>query len=155
MNIKIICFGKLDKKFFLESFNEYASRISKYANLQIIELKEEYQKEDSVNKNINSDLLIEKLKSYADHEIICMDVSSKNISTEEFSKIIENNKNLKQAKIVFVIGPSDGYSDKFFKLNYQKVSFGKITLPHQLFRVILCEQIYRSFKIINNEKYHK
>ncbi|AVN59091.1 23S rRNA (pseudouridine(1915)-N(3))-methyltransferase RlmH [Mesoplasma florum] len=155
MNIKIICFGKLDKKFFIESFNEYANRISKYANLQVIELKEEYQKEDVVNKNINSDLLIDKLKAFSDHEIICMDVSSKNYSTEEFMSIIENNKNLKQAKIVFVIGPSDGFSDKFLQQNYKKVSFGNITLPHQLFRIILAEQIYRAFKIMNNEKYHK
>ncbi|ATZ18183.1 23S rRNA (pseudouridine(1915)-N(3))-methyltransferase RlmH [Mesoplasma melaleucae] len=155
MNIKIICFGKLDKKFFIESFNEYANRISKYVNFQVIQLKEEYQKEDIVNKNINSDLLIEKLKWFSDHEIICMDVNSKNYSTEEFTSIIETNKNLKQAKIVFIIGPSDGYSDKFLELNYKKVSFGNITLPHQLFRVILAEQIYRAFKIINNEKYHK
>ncbi|ATZ21720.1 23S rRNA (pseudouridine(1915)-N(3))-methyltransferase RlmH [Mesoplasma tabanidae] len=155
MNIKIICFGKLDKKFFIDSFNEYVNRISKYANLQVIELKEEYQKEDVVNKSINSDLLLEKLKTFSDHEIICMDVSSKNYSTEEFTSIIDNNKNLKQAKIAFIIGPSDGYSDKFLTQNYKKVSFGNITLPHQLFRIILAEQIYRAFKIMNNEKYHK
>ncbi|AUF83656.1 23S rRNA (pseudouridine(1915)-N(3))-methyltransferase RlmH [Mesoplasma syrphidae] len=155
MKIKIFCFGKLDKKFFLEAFNDYAKRISKFAALEIIELKEEFVGENNKNSEINSNHLFDKLEKIRDFEIVVLDVKSKQVSSEQFAEIIDNNKNYKSGKMAFIVGPSDGYSQKFLSKYSQKISLGSVTLPHQLFRVILAEQIYRGLKIINNEKYHK
>ncbi|PPE06192.1 23S rRNA (pseudouridine(1915)-N(3))-methyltransferase RlmH [Mesoplasma corruscae] len=155
MDIKILCFGSLDKDFFIKSFNEYQSRIKNYSKFEVIELKEEFNKEEENNKIINSKAILEKLKSYSEYEIICLNVNSKIVSSEELANIINNNKNFKRAKLLFLIGPSDGFSKELLEQKFTKISLGNITLPYQLFRIILAEQIYRSFKIIKNEKYHK
>ncbi|QVK03111.1 23S rRNA (pseudouridine(1915)-N(3))-methyltransferase RlmH [Mycoplasma mycoides] len=155
MKIKIICFGKLDKKFYIDAFNDYFKRLEKYAGIEIIELKEEINGELNKIKELNSDLLLNKLESYKDFEKVILDVNSKLISTENLVDLIQTNLNYKNAKILFVIGPSDGYSKKFLNFFNNKISLAKITLPHQLCRIVLIEQIYRVFKIIKNEKYHK
>ncbi|KNG79555.1 23S rRNA (pseudouridine(1915)-N(3))-methyltransferase RlmH [Mycoplasma sp. HU2014] len=155
MKIKIICFGKLDKKFFIQAFDDYLSRVNKFCDLEVIELKEEFNGELNKVKEINSQLLINKINNYKDYERIILDVNSKLVSSEELALKIQNNKDFKSGKLLFVIGPSDGYTDQFKSMFNNKISLAKITLPHQLFRVVLIEQIYRSFKIINNEKYHK
>ncbi|WP_026389716.1 23S rRNA (pseudouridine(1915)-N(3))-methyltransferase RlmH [[Acholeplasma] multilocale] len=155
MKTRIICFGKLDKKFFIEAANDYSKRISKFSNIEVIELKEEFNGEDVKNKEVNSNTLMAKLDTMKDYQIVVLDVASKNVSSEDLATLIENNKNFKGGKIAFIIGPSDGYSDTFKNRYSNKISFGNITLPHQLFRVILLEQVYRAFKIMNNEKYHK
>ncbi|WP_031542970.1 23S rRNA (pseudouridine(1915)-N(3))-methyltransferase RlmH [Mesoplasma photuris] len=155
MKIKILCFGKLDEKYFIDASKEYLKRISKFADLEVIELKEEFKFADLKNREINSNSLMQKLESFKDHEVIVMDVASKISSSEDLAEEILNIKDLKTGKVIFTIGPSDGYSDDFKNKYKNKISFGKITLPHQLFRIILLEQIYRSFKINNNEKYHK
>ncbi|AJM71848.1 23S rRNA (pseudouridine(1915)-N(3))-methyltransferase RlmH [Vibrio harveyi] len=155
MKIKIICFGKLDKKFFIQAFDDYLSRVNKFCDLEVIELKEEFNGELNKVKEINSQLLINKINNYKDYEKIILDVNSKLVSSEELALKIQNNKDFKSGKLLFVIGPSDGYTDQFKSMFNNKISLAKITLPHQLFRVVLIEQIYRSFKIINNEKYHK
>ncbi|UWD35435.1 23S rRNA (pseudouridine(1915)-N(3))-methyltransferase RlmH [Mycoplasma cottewii] len=120
-----------------------------------MELKEEFNGELNKVKEINSQLLINKINNYKDYEKIILDVNSKLVSSEELALKIQNNKDFKSGKLLFVIGPSDGYTDQFKSMFNNKISLAKITLPHQLFRVVLIEQIYRSFKIINNEKYHK
>ncbi|MDQ0568051.1 23S rRNA (pseudouridine(1915)-N(3))-methyltransferase RlmH [Mycoplasma yeatsii] len=155
MKIKIICFGKLDKKFFIQAFDDYLSRVNKFCDLEVIELKEEFNGELNKVKEINSQILINKINNYKDYEKIILDVNSKLVSSEELALKIQNNKDFKSGKLLFVIGPSDGYTDQFKTMFNNKISLAKITLPHQLFRVVLIEQIYRSFKIINNEKYHK
>jgi len=154
MKIKILCFGKLDNQLFTNLYNFYAEKIQKKVNLEIIELKEVYQAEPKVNLAENTKLLEAKLTTFSDYEKIILDVNSKAIDSIDFAKIIDQNKNFKGAKIIFIVGPSDGFSPEFIK-KYQAISFGKITLPHQLFRVVLVEQIYRSLKINANEKYHK
>ncbi|EOA07555.1 Hypothetical protein, predicted SPOUT methyltransferase [Mycoplasma yeatsii 13926] len=155
MKIKIICFGKLDKKFFIQAFDDYLTRVNKFCDLEVIKLKEEFNGELNKVKEINSQLLINKINNYKDYEKIILDVNSKLVSSEELALKIQNNKDFKSGKLLFVIGPSDGYTDQFKSMFNNKISLAKITLPHQLFRVVLIEQIYRSFKIINNEKYHK
>lgn len=155
MDIKIICFGSLDKEFYVQAFNDYAKRIKKYSNFEVIELKEEFNKEIENNKAVNSKILLERLEKYPDYEIMCLNVNSKQLTSNELSDIIQENKDFKKAKLIFLIGPSDGYSQAILNKKFKQISFGKITLPHQLCRIILAEQIYRSFKIINNEKYHK
>ncbi|WP_434335059.1 23S rRNA (pseudouridine(1915)-N(3))-methyltransferase RlmH [Mycoplasma capricolum subsp. capricolum] len=155
MKVKILCFGKLDKTFYVDAFNDYFKRLKKYVDLEIIELKEEINGELNKIKDENSNLLLKKLENYKDFEKVILDVNSKLISTENLVEIIKTNLNYKTGKILFVIGPSDGYSKSFLNSFINKFSLAKITLPHQLCRIVLIEQIYRVFKIINNEKYHK
>ncbi len=154
MFIKILCFGKLNDRLNQQLFDFYQTKIQKKINFEVIELKENYQAEERVNLEVNSSLLQEKINKFADYEVVLLDVEGELVSSEEFAQLIAKNKNLKTGKLLFVIGPSDGY-DQTFKLNYPRISFGKITLPHQLFRVVLAEQIYRALKIIDHEQYHK
>ena len=150
--IKIICIGKIKEKFYKEAIEEYQKRLSKYTKLELIELP------DVTSDNINiilekeRDLINSKLKEK--EYIITLEIEGNELSSIELSNKIDelliNNSN-----ITFIIGGSYGlHQDIKEKSNY-KLSFSKLTFPHQLFRVILLEQIYRSFKIINNETYHK
>ena len=150
--IKIICVGKIKEKFFIDAIKEYEKRLSKYTKLQIIEVPDEsnpsidvcMKKEaDSINKNIDE-------KDF----VITLEIEGSMLTSTELSKKIEtifnNNSNL-----VFVIGGSYGLHESIKKRSNYALSFSKMTFPHQLFRVLLLEQIYRSFKISNNESYHK
>lgn len=144
--IKILCVGKIKESYLTDLINDYKKRISKYHKIEIIELKDNdnYQKEiDSIIKNINR-------KDYN----IGLDLKGKEITSEAFAtkidKILMINSN-----ITFIIGGSLGLSDSVRELCNELISFSKFTFPHGLFRGILLEQIYRSFKINNNEAYHK
>lgn len=150
--IKIICVGKIKEKFFKEAIIEYSKRITKYTNLQIIEV------EDISNNDITN--ILEKEKNLimkninAKDYVITLEIEGKELSSIEFSKKIEELQ-IYNSNITFVIGGSYGlHSEIKEKANY-KLSFSKLTFPHQLFRIILLEQIYRAYKIINNESYHK
>ena len=149
--IKIICIGKLKEKYLVDAVSEYIKRLGKYTKLTLIEL-------DSKIKNSSSDLNkernnIQKHLSANDY-VITLEVEGKELSSEELSKKIDetltNNSN-----IVFIIGGSDGLHEDIKKRSDFSLSFSKMTFPHQLFRVLLLEQIYRSFKIMKNETYHK
>ena len=150
--IKIICVGKIKEKFFKEAIKEYEKRLSKYTKLKIIEV-EDY--------NINNEEIIrqkekQEILKYIDQKdyIITLEIEGNQLSSLELSKKIEqltiNNPN-----ITFIIGGSYGLDIEIKQLSNYKLSFSKLTFPHQLFRVIVLEQIYRSYKIINNESYHK
>ena len=144
--IKIICVGKIKEKFYRDAIDEYSKRLSKYTKLQIIEVNDEVSIEkerDSVLKYIND-------KDY----IITLEIEGESLSSEEFSKKIENTLMI-NSNITFIIGSSFGLHQDIKDLSNYKLSFSKMTFPHQLFRIILLEQIYRAFKIINNETYHK
>jgi len=154
MFIKILCFGKLDDRLNQQLFDFYQTKIQKKINFEVIELKENYQAEKLVNLEVNSNLLREKINKFADYEVVLLDVEGGMVGSEEFAQLIAKNKNLKTGKLLLVIGSSDGYGQTF-KMNYSRISFGKITLPHQLFRIVLAEQIYRALKIIDHEQYHK
>jgi len=143
--IKIICVGKLKEKYLQEASLEYQKRISKYINLEIIELKDsniEKEKEEII-KHLN-------LKDY----IITLQIEGKMLDSPTFSKKIEDTLII-NPNITFIIGGSDGIHNEIKKLSNFSLSFSNLTFPHQLFRVMLLEQIYRSFKIIKNETYHK
>ncbi|ATZ18829.1 rRNA large subunit methyltransferase [Williamsoniiplasma somnilux] len=144
----------MDAKYFEEASENYLKWLSKFCDLEIIQLKEEFHADFEKNKSINCEILEKKILANKEFETVILNVSSTYKSSEEFSEIISKNKNFKSGKLQFVIGPSDGFTNEF-KNKYQGISFGPITLPHQLFRVVLLEQIYRAFKINNNEKYHK
>ena len=147
--IKIICVGKIKEKYLSDAIEEYIKRISKYSKLEIIEVKDSTT--DDINKNIDQEK--EQILRYIDY-VITLDIEGEEISSVSFSKYIDNAL-IKHSKISFIIGGSYGLSNELKKRSNKNISFSKMTFPHQLFRIILLEQIYRSFKIINNETYHK
>ena len=146
--IRIICVGKIKEKFFSEAIKEYQKRLSKYTKLEIIEVNDEVN--DALNKEKLNILKVLNPKDY----IITLELEGKELSSLEFSNML-NNTFITTSNITFIIGGSTGLHDDIKKLSNFKLSFSKLTFPHQLFRVVLLEQIYRAFKIINNESYHK
>ena len=150
--IKIITVGKLKEKYLKDAVEEYKKRLSKYTNLEIIEIKDEGLVEESKAIELEG----EKINKYLDNKdyIITLEIEGKQMSSVEFSEKLERIQ-MENSNIVFIIGGSYGLSKSIKDKSNLKLSFSKMTFPHQLFRVILLEQIYRSFKIMNNEKYHK
>ena len=145
--IKIICFGKLKENYLINAVNDYFERVNKYHKLSIRELKDSdniIDEEKELLKTIQND------KSYK----ILLDIKGEEVSSIEFSTLI-NDKLTHFSSITFIIGSSNGVSENIKNFVNQRISFGKITMPHGLFRAVLLEQIYRSFKILNNESYHK
>ena len=145
--IKIICFGKLKENYLVNAVNDYYERINKYHKISILELKDSeniIDEEKELLKTIQND------KSYK----ILLDIKGEEVSSIEFSSLI-NDKLTHFSSITFIIGSSNGVSENIKNFVNQRISFGKITMPHGLFRAVLLEQIYRSFKILNNESYHK
>lgn len=143
--IKIICVGKLKEKYLIELVNDYKNRVNKYHKLEIIELKD-------------SDIISEgyEIKKYINKKdyIVTMEINGNKMNSIEFSKKIDNWL-MTYGNITFIIGGSDGIDDSIKDMSNYKLSFSDLTFPHGLFRVFLVEQIYRSFKILNNETYHK
>ena len=154
MNITIISVGKLKEKYLKEAVLEYSKRLSRFVKLEIIEIPDckipESQELDVLEKE--GDLILSKIKPTS--HLVCMCIEGKLLSSTEIAYEIENIS-MTKSHITFVIGGSLGIADKVKNKADLKLSFGKITLPHQLMRVILLEQIFRGFKIINNETYHK
>lgn len=144
--IKIICVGKIKEKYLNHLINDYKTRISKYHKIEIIELKD--RGIDSESNEILSHL---NDKDYN----ICMDINGKEYASVELSNLINNTFINGYGTITFIIGGSDGIKDFVKNKCNMKLSFSHLTFPHGLFRGILLEQIYRSFKILNNETYHK
>ncbi len=143
--IKIICVGKIKENYLRDMINDYAKRISKYHKIEIVELTD-----SNINKEKEELLRVINTKDYN----IVMDIDGNNLSSREFAEKIDKTF-LINSNITFIIGGSDGISPEIKELANYRLSFSKLTFPHQLFRGILLEQIYRSFKILNNESYHK
>ena len=150
--ITVICVGKIKEKYLIDAINEYSKRISKYSKLNIIEVND-FDKGtvfEIMNKEGNDILRHIKDRDY----VITMEIEGNRLSSLEFAKKIDNVFN-NYSNIVFVIGGSYGLSDSVKNRSNFRLSFSDLTFPHQLFRVMLLEQIYRVFKINNNETYHK
>lgn len=145
--IKIICFGKLKENYLINAVNDYYERVNKYHKISILELKDS---ENIIDEEKELLKIIQNDKSYK----ILLDIKGEEVSSIEFSTLI-NDKLAHFSSITFIIGSSNGVSENIKNFVNQKISFGKITMPHGLFRAVLLEQIYRSFKILNNESYHK
>ena len=158
LTINIICIGKLKEDFFKNAANEYSKRLSKYCKLNIIELPDE-----KIPDKL-SDTLIEDIKSKEceniikhikkDSYVISLDLSGKEYSSEDFSKEIDN-LSLITSNLTFIIGGSLGLTKKLLSISNKKICFSKMTFPHQLIRIFLLEQLFRSFKISNGETYHR
>lgn len=158
MKIKIICVGKIKEKFFTDAIDEYKKRLSKFADVTICEVNDEKTKEDLSDRELELILSkegerMEKYISPSDY-VISLAIEGKKLSSEGLSEkitgIMQTN-----SSIAFIIGGSLGIDSKIKKKSDFLLSFSDMTFPHQLMRVCLLEQIYRSFKIANNEPYHK
>ena len=150
--IKIITVGTLKEKYLQEAIKEYSKRLQKYTNLEIIEVKDEGMVEPQKAIEIESSK-IEKHLNNKDY-VITLEIEGKEYSSPEFAEKIRNTL-IENSNITFIIGGSYGLSDSIKERSNMHLSFSKMTFPHQLFRVILLEQIYRAYKINNNESYHK
>ncbi len=136
--------GKIKEKYLNDLIDDYSKRISKYHKLSIVEVKDSNIKDEG-------DLLLKYIKP--SDFVVTMEIEGNNISSTELANNIDKWF-LKSSNIVFVVGGSNGIDNRIKELSNYKLSFGKNTYPHGLFRGILLEQIYRSFKILNNETYH-
>lgn len=149
--IRIICVGKIKENYYKEAILEYKKRLSKYTKIEIIEIND-------YSLDIKSTLKKEALEiiKYLDnsHYNIILDINGEQLDSVSLAKKI-NNIYISHSNINFIIGGSYGLDDSIKDKSNYRLSFSKLTFPHQLFRVILLEQLYRSFKILNNEEYHK
>ena len=159
LTINILCVGKIKENYLKDAISEYSKRLSKYCILNIIEIADEKIPDksndsiDSLIKNKEAKNLISKIPK--DTYLICLDLKGKEYSSEEFSRKIDKLALDGNSNITFVIGGSLGIGQEMLDLAKEKICFSKMTFPHQLIRVFLLEQIYRAFKILNNEVYHK
>ena len=155
MNINIICIGKIKDKYINDGIAEFSKRMTSFASLNIVELKE-YNKEDSISISIEKESLeILKQISKSNSYNILLDLDGKEITSENMSRYIEDLKNKGISSINFIIGGSNGVNKELKNSVDIKLKFSHFTFPHQLMRLILLEQVYRWFAISNNIKYHK
>lgn len=158
IKITIISLGKLKEKYFNDASDEYVKRLSRYCNLNIIELEPEKLSDNPSENEINqaltkeAGLILKKIPQNSEVFTLC--VEGNQMTSEEFSEKIEALKTVGK-EIVFIIGSSYGLSQEVKKLSKNRLSLSKMTFPHKLFRVMLLEQIYRAFKISEGSKYHK
>ena len=149
---KLICVGKIKEKYLKEAINEYQKRLSKYTKLDIIELKDiTYDDIDKVKKEEGENIL-KNIKNT--DNVIILDINGQELTSVELAKKIENLEQ-QNSDLTFIIGGSYGLSEEVKQRANYSLSFSKLTFPHQLFRVIFLEQLYRTYKIRNNESYHK
>lgn len=154
MKISVICVGQIKEKYLKEMNAEYLKRLSKYVNINIIELPDKaINKEENKIKKQEGEEIIKKIPNNS--YVICCDEHGKMFTSIEFAEEVDRIFSLKSGHICFIIGGSLGLSDEVLELANLKLSFSKMTLIHQFARVFLLEQIYRAFKINHNETYHK
>lgn len=153
MKIKLIVVGKIKEKYWCDAINEYSKRLSTMCEMNICEVKE--VNTDDVGKNILEEgkNILECLK--IDDYLITLEILGRNMDSVELSNFINNHYTYDNRILTFVIGGSNGISKEVINRSNMHLSFGKFTYPHQLMRVILLEQIYRSMMIMNNKSYHK
>ena len=158
MNIKIICLGKIKETYLTKGINEYSKRISKYSNIEIIELPDESIPSSPSDKEIQviKQKEAEKISRYIKPSdfVCCLDLTGKQLTSEEFAEKIQNITLNGFSTIDFIIGGTVGLDKTIINNSNFVMSFSKLTFPHQLIRFFLTEQIFICFKIINNEKYH-
>ena len=159
MKITILCVGKIKEKFYRDAIAEYEKRLSRYCKLEIIEVPDE-KTPDGASEVVEQQIKekeAERMEKYLrDGAFICaLAIDGKQLDSVELSEKIERLGTSGTSHIIFLIGGSLGMSEKLLKKAAMKLSFSKMTFPHQLMRVILLEQIYRAYRIMNGEPYHK
>ena len=158
LNINIICIGKIKEQYLKSAIEEYSKRLSRYCKLNILELPDE-KIPDKLNDNLSNEIKTKECNNIINHlkkdsYIIALDLTGNELSSEEFSKMIENIS-MENSSITFIIGGSLGLTKELLNKCDKKICFSKMTFPHQLIRIFLLEQIFRAFKISNNETYHR
>lgn len=159
MKITIVCVGKIKEKFYRDALAEYAKRLSRYCSLTITEVTDEKTKEQAsetecaIIKDREGERILKSIRD--DGYVIALAIDGKTLDSVELSEKIDKLGLSGKSNVYFVIGGSLGLSDAVMKRADYKLSFSRMTFPHQLMRVILSEQIYRSYRIINHEPYHK
>ena len=159
MKLTFITVGKLKEKYWREAVKEYEKRLSKYANVSLIEIKDEQEpnnasaKDIEIIKNKEAERILSKIKP--NQHVVTLEIGGKEHSSESFAKQYNNWKTHGKSNVIFVIGGSNGIGEEVIKRSNEAISFGKITYPHQMMKVILLEQLFRANKILNNESYHK
>ncbi len=159
MNIKIISVGKLKEKYLVQGINEYTKRFSKYCKITLVEVPDEKAPEklsDAEMTQVKEKEGERILAQVKDKEyVFALAINGKNPSSEDFAATLDSLQTSGKSQFVFIIGGSLGLSDQVLKRSNAQISFGKMTYPHQLMRLILVEQIYRAFRINAREPYHK
>lgn len=150
--IKIICIGKLKEKYFQDACYEYQKRLEKYTKLEIIELADEKSDDEKICL-LKEKERIEKVLNPKDY-LITLEIDAPQVDSLNLSEKIDRLQ-MQNSTVTFLIGGSHGIHQDLKNLANEHLSFSKLTFPHQLFRLLLLEQLYRSYKIIHNEKYHK
>ncbi len=156
MKIKIIALGKIKEKFLKEGIDEFSKRLTPYVPLEVIELQPIEIKDENLTSRIldeEGDKILAHIKPQS--YVITMEIKGKQLSSEEFSEKLETLINDGISEVIFVIGSSCGISPKVSTRANYKMSISKMTFLHQFARLLLIEQIYRAFKIMRNETYHK
>lgn len=159
MKIEIICVGKLKEKYLVQAIGEYSKRLSRYCKLSVTELADEKTpdnasaKEELQIKDKEGEKILAHIKEGA--YVVALALDGKMISSEELASFMAERSVRGDSHLVFLIGGSLGLSDNVLARANYKLCFSKMTFPHQLFRVMLLEQIYRAYRINNNEPYHK
>ncbi|QWC00128.1 23S rRNA (pseudouridine(1915)-N(3))-methyltransferase RlmH [Mycoplasmatota bacterium] len=158
MKIKIISVGKIKEKYLKNGISEYEKRLSRYVRLEMLEVNDEKAPENLSEKDMDivKDKEADRILSKIDKEyIIALDIVGKQLDSIKLSRTMKDIFSYQSSDIAFIIGGSLGLSKKVLDKANMKLSFSKLTFPHQLMKMILLEQIYRSFRIMNNEPYHK
>lgn len=159
MKITVVCVGKIKEKFYRDALDEYIKRLGRYCKIEIAEVADEKtpdeagEKEETLIKDKEGERILSKIKD--DAYVIALAIEGKKLSSTELADKIESLTINGSSHITFIIGGSLGLSQKVLSRSNMLLSFSDMTFPHQLMRVILTEQVYRSYRIINNEPYHK
>lgn len=159
INIRLICVGRMREKYYIEAFKEYQKRLSAYCKLELIEIEEQRLGDKPSEKEIKAALLKEAgeiIKAIPrDGYTVAMCVEGRQKTSGELSELIARRENSGKPKLCFIIGGSFGLSEEVKKLSDLRLSMSEMTFPHHLARVMLAEQVYRGFKIIEGSRYHK
>ena len=159
MKITILTVGKIKEKYLRDAIAEYSKRLSRYAKLEIIEVADEKTPDNASEtvetntKNKEAERLLKYIRD--DAYLITLEIKGKQLTSEELAQKIDTLGVQGTSHIIFVIGGSLGLGEEVLKRSNYALSFSKMTFPHQLMRVILLEQVYRSYRIMNGEPYHK
>ena len=153
MNINIVCVGKIKEDYLRNGIEEYKKRCLPFAKINIIEVKETNTLDEEKNKVEEGKEILSRIKD--DEYVITLEINGKNISSVELASLIDDKVTYGASTITFIIGGSLGLASEVIERANYHLSFGKMTYPHQLMRLVLMEQIYRCFMINNNHKYHK
>lgn len=153
MNITVVCVGNIKEKFYKDACGEYIKRLSRFGKVTVTEIAESLSAGKKQDIEKEGQAILKKINPSSFKVALCVEGETK--SSEELAKLVRETGLSGKSEITFVIGGSDGLSDKVKQSADIKLSFSKMTFPHQLMRVILLEQVYRAFKINAGETYHK